>query len=311
MEKGKTNPVKTLIVLTGPTGVGKTELSLNLAESLASPIISCDSRQIFREIPVGTAAPTEEQLHRVRHYFVGCKSIHEYYSAAKYETDVISLLDNELFKSNDTVLMTGGSMLYIDAVCRGIDDMPDVDENLRKNLVQRYNTEGIDNILAELKLLDPEYYSKVDLKNHKRVIHGLEICLMTGKPYSQFRTGKIKKRSFDIIKICLDRDRNDLYKRIDNRVENMIESGLLDEAAALYEFRSLNSLNTVGYKEIFAYMDGNCSLDEAVNNIRNNTHKYARKQLTWFRKDPVYKWFHADDNDDVIKYLSENHHFIL
>lgn len=311
MEKGKTNPVKKLIVLTGPTGVGKTELSLNLAESLYSPIISCDSRQIFHEIPVGTAAPTEEQLHRVRHYFVGCKSIHEYYSAAKYETDVISLLDNELFKSNDTVLMTGGSMLYIDAVCRGIDDMPDVDENLRKDLIQRYNAEGIDNILAELKLLDPEYYMKVDLKNHKRVIHGLEICLMTGRPYSQFRTGKTKQRSFDIIKVCLDRDRNDLYKRIDNRVDNMIKSGLLEEAAALYEFRSLNSLNTVGYKEIFAYMDGNCSLDEAVNNIRNNTHKYARKQLTWFRKDPDYKWFHADNKDDVIKYLSDNHHLIL
>lgn len=311
MEKGKSNPVKTLIVLTGPTGVGKTNLSLNLAESLSSPIISCDSRQIFREIPVGTAAPTEEQLNRVRHYFIGCKSVHEYYSAAKYETEVISLLDNDLFKSNDTVLMTGGSMLYIDAVCRGIDDMPDVDENLRKDLIQRYNTEGIDNLLAELKLLDPEYYLKVDLKNHKRVIHGLEICLMTGKPYSQYRTGKIKQRSFDIIKICLDRERNDLYKRIDDRVENMIKSGLLDEAAALYEFRSLNSLNTVGYKEIFAYMDGLCTLDEAVNNIRNNTHKYARKQLTWFRKDPDYKWFNADNNDEVIRYLSENHHFIL
>jgi tRNA dimethylallyltransferase len=311
MEKGKSDPVKTLIVLTGPTGVGKTDLSLHLAESLGSPIISCDSRQIYREIPIGTAAPTIDQLMRVKHYFVGCKSVHDYYSAAKFEVDVINLLDNELFKSSDTILMTGGSMMYIDAVCRGIDDMPDVDEKLRKDLVKRYENEGIDNLLAELKLLDPNYYMKVDLKNHKRIIHGLEICLMTGKPYSKFRTGKAKQRSFEIIKICLNRDRKDLYNRIDARVEKMIKDGLMDEAAEMYKIRDLNSLNTVGYKEIFAYMDGSCTKDEAITNIKNNTHKYARKQLTWFRKDLSYNWFNADENDNVVKYLSDNYHLIL
>jgi tRNA dimethylallyltransferase len=286
--------MKTLVVLTGPTGVGKTELSLRIAEALGSPVLSCDSRQIFRETAIGTAAPTPAQLTRVKHHFIAERSIHDYYSAAKFEADVLALLD-ALFLSHDTILMTGGSMMYIDAVCKGIDDMPDVDEQLRQDLLRRFQKEGLDGILAELKMLDPLYYEQVDRKNHKRVIHGLEICLMTGKPFSDFRKNTIKPRPFNIVKICLNRDRSELYARIDQRVTEMLEEGLEAEARSLFPFRHLNALNTVGYKEMFTWFDGLCTLEEAATNIRNNTHKYARKQLTWFRRDTDYHWFHPDD----------------
>jgi len=295
--------MKTLVVLTGPTGVGKTELSLRIAEALGSPVLSCDSRQLFREIPIGTAAPTAEQLQRVRHYFVADHSIHDYYSAARFETDVLALLENELFPSHDTILMTGGSMMYIDAVCKGIDDMPDVDGQLRLDLLEQYQKEGLESILAQLKLLDPEYYGQVDRKNPKRVIHGLEICLMTGKPFSSFRSSSAKKRPFNIVKICLNRDRTELYSRIDQRVLQMMEQGLYQEARLLYPFRSLNALNTVGFKELFAHFDGSITLEEAIVRIQNNTHKYARKQLTWFRRDKDYHWFHPDQTSEINELL--------
>lgn len=295
--------MKTLVVLTGPTGTGKTELSLSIAESIGSPVISCDSRQIFREMSIGTAAPTSEQLNRVKHYFIGVRSIHDYYSAARFETDVLELLESRPFHSKNTVLMTGGSMLYIDAVCNGIDDMPDVDEELRKDLIAQYEEEGLDSILAQLKILDPVYYEQVDRKNHKRVIHGLEICLMSGKPFSSFRKEKTKERPFKILKICLNRERAELYSRIDRRVLEMINLGLIEEARRLYPLRSLNALNTVGYKELFAHFDGSCTLEKAIVNIQNNTHKYARKQLTWFRRDPGYHWFHPDDKNGIMNCL--------
>jgi tRNA dimethylallyltransferase len=298
--------MKNLLVLTGPTGVGKTELSLSMAEIIGSPIISCDSRQIFREMSIGTAAPTNAQIERVKHYFIGVHSIHDYYSAAKFETDVLELLERKPLLSKDTILMTGGSMLYIDAVCNGIDEMPDVDEEIRKKLVIQYEEEGLDSILAQLKVLDPVYYEHVDRKNHKRVIHGLEICLMTGKPFSSFRKEKAKERPFKILKICLNRERAELYSRIDQRVLEMIDLGLVEEAQSLYPFRSLNALNTVGYKELFTYFEGSCTLEEAIVNIQNNTHKYARKQLTWFRRDPAYNWFHPDDIEGIRSCIVSN-----
>jgi len=295
--------MKTLVVLTGPTGVGKTELSLRIAEALGSPVLSCDSRQLFRELPIGTAAPSEEQLQRVKHYFIGTHSIHDYYSAAKFETDVLDLLENELFLKQDTIVMTGGSMMYIDAACKGIDDMPNIDKHVRQNLMDRFQKEGLEPILAQLKDLDPEYHAQVDQKNYKRVIHGLEVCLMTGKTFSSFRQNSTKKRSFNMVKICLNRDRTELYQRIDQRVLEMMQQGLLEEARSLYPFRTLNALNTVGYKELFDHFDGTLTLDEAIVRIQFNTHKYARKQLTWFRKDTDYQWFHPENITEIGQYL--------
>lgn len=292
--------MKTLVVLTGPTGVGKTELSLRLAEALGSPVLSCDSRQIFREMSIGTAAPTAEQLARVPHYFIATKSIHEPYSAAKFETEVLALLET-LFEDHDAVLMTGGSMMYIDAVCKGIDDMPDVDPAIRAELADRYRTEGLEPLLEELRQLDPLYYEQVDRQNHKRVLHGLEICRMTGLPFSSFRRDKAKERTFRILKICLNRDRQELYDRIDRRVDDMMQQGLENEARGLYPFRHLNALNTVGYKEMFDYFEGKTSLDQAITALKYNTHKYVRKQLTWFRRDPDYHWFHPDETDKIEK----------
>ena len=294
--------MKTLVVLTGPTGVGKTELSLRLAEALGSPILNCDSRQIFREMSIGTAAPTPEQLSRVRHYFIATKSIHEPYSAAKFEIEALTLL-NTLFSSHETLLMTGGSMMYIDAVCKGIDDMPDVDPQVRAELAALYQEQGLAPILKELQRLDPIYFDQVDKKNHKRVIHGLELCRMTGLPFSSFRKDKAKVRPFNIVKICLNRDRQELYNRIDQRVDEMMAQGLEAEARNLYPFKALNALNTVGYKEMFAWFDGKCTLEEATQTLKYNTHQYARKQLTWFRKDSGYHWFHPDDVDIIDKIM--------
>jgi len=252
---------------------------------------------------IGTAAPTAAELSRVTHYFIGSINMHDRYSAARFEVDVLSLL-NELFSTHDTVLMTGGSMMYIDAVCNGIDDMPDVDPILRTELQARLKEEGLDALLAELSTLDPVYYARVDKSNPKRVLHGLEICLMTGKPFSSFHLHTPKQRPFNIIKICLNMDRTLLYERIDKRVLQMVNNGLVEEARFLYPFKHLNALNTVGYKELFDYFDGQGTLDEAVTKIQFNTHKYARKQLTWFRRDPAYHWF-APDDFDAIKALIE------
>lgn len=296
------NDKKTLIVLIGPTGVGKTDLSIKIAEKYGSPIISADSRQLYSDLKIGTAAPTEEYLKRVKHYFVGTLKLTDYYSAAQYESEVISLLE-ELFKTNDTILLTGGSMMYIDAICKGIDDIPTVDNETRQMMMEKYEKEGLERLCAELKLLDPEYYSIVDLKNPKRVIHALEICYMTGKSYTSFRTGNRKQRPFDIIKIGLCRDREELYDRINKRVDIMINDGLVDEVKSVYQYKNLNSLNTVGYKEIIQYLEGNCTLEFAIEKIKQNSRIYSRKQMTWFKRDNDIKWFHPDREDEIMEYI--------
>lgn len=296
------NDKKTLIVLIGPTGVGKTDLSIKIAEKYGSPIISADSRQLYSDLKIGTAAPTEEYLKRIKHYFVGTLKLTDYYSAAQYESEVISLLE-ELFKNNDTILLTGGSMMYIDAICKGIDDIPTVDNETRQMMMEKYEKEGLERLCAELKLLDPEYYSIVDLKNPKRVIHALEICYMTGKTYTSFRTGNRKQRPFDIIKIGLCRDREELYDRINKRVDIMINDGLVDEVKSVYQYKNLNSLNTVGYKEIIQYLEGNCTLEFAIEKIKQNSRIYSRKQMTWFKRDNEIKWFHPDREDEIMEYI--------
>lgn len=295
--------MKTLFVIVGPTGVGKTSLCLKVAEHLNTVIINADSRQVFKEIPVGTAAPTKDERKSIRHFFVGNLHINEYYNASKYEQDVLKLL-NILFKYKDNVIMSGGSMMYVDAVCKGIDDIPSVDDNIRKTLQERFDKEGLSGISKELALLDPDYYAIVDKNNHKRIIHALEICLSTGKPYSSFRKNTTKERPFRIIKIGLNMDRQRLYERIDLRVEQMIHDGLIQEALNVYEYKDLNALNTVGYKETSEYLDGLCTLDNAIFRIKSNTHKYCRKQLTWFRRDPNIHWFSPDNIEEIINYIN-------
>ena len=296
--------MKTLVVLLGPTGVGKTALSLALAERLSSPILSADSRQLYSEIPIGTAAPTKEEQQRVRHYFIGTHQLTDYYSAAQYEMDVMNLTE-ELFKTHETLLLTGGSMMYIDAVCKGIDDIPTVDDITRRTLLNRYETEGLEPLVSELRLLDPEYYNIVDLKNPKRVIHALEICYMTGRTYTSFRTQTTKVRPFRIIKIGLQRDREDLYERINCRVDQMVKDGLVAEARRVYPYRHLNSLNTVGYKELFAHFDGACTLEFAIEKIKQNSRIYSRKQTTWYRRDKDIHWFHPDDEEGIVECLEK------
>lgn len=296
--------MKTLIVLIGPTGVGKTELSFSIAEKYNTPIISSDSRQLYADLKIGTAAPTEEQLRRVKHYFIGTLKLTDYYSAAQYESDVLKL-SNELFKQHDVLLMTGGSMMYIDAVCKGIDDIPTVDAETRAQMLQHYEEVGLEEICKELKLLDPEYYSIVDLKNPKRVIHALEICYMTGRTYTSFRTRNIKERPFHILKIGLNREREELYERINKRVDQMINDGLVEEARKVYEFRELNSLNTVGYKELFNYFNGEWTLDFAIEKIKQNSRIYSRKQMTWFKRDSEITWFHPEQKDEIIEFINK------
>lgn len=293
---------KNLIIILGPTGIGKTDLSLEIAEKYNTEIISSDSRQIYKNMPIGTAAPDESQLRRVKHHFVGIMSPDTYYSAAQFETDVINLLQ-ELFIRHDNVIMTGGSMMYIDAVCKGIDDIPTIDAETRSILIERYQKEGLDNLCAELKLLDPEYYSIADIKNPKRVIHALEVCYMTGKTYTSFRKREKKERPFNIIKVGLRREREELYDRINKRVNMMIGQGLIEEVKRLTEYKKLNALNTVGYKEIFKYLDGEYSLDFAIEKIKQNTRIYSRKQMTWFKKDPEIEWFHPDEKEKIFEYL--------
>ena len=292
----------TLIVLIGPTGVGKTELSLRLAEHFHTSIVSADSRQLYADLKIGTAAPTSEQLNRVPHYLVGTLKLTDYYSAARYEEEALATLDN-LFRQHDTVILTGGSMMYIDAICKGIDDIPTVDTETRELMLQRYETEGLEKLCAELKLLDPEYYRIVDLKNPKRVIHALEICYMTGKTYTSFRTQQKKQRPFRIIKVGLTRDRAELYDRINRRVDIMIEEGLLEEARNVYPYRTLNSLNTVGYKEMFNYLDGTWELPFAIEKIKQNSRIYSRKQMTWFKRDEEIRWFHPEQETEILSYL--------
>ena len=285
--------MKTLLVLLGPTGVGKTELSLQLAERIGCPIINADSRQIYKDISIGTAAPTAEELARVRHFFVHTLPLDAYYSAAEYEKDVLALLD-DLFRQHDTVILSGGSMMYIDAVTKGIDDIPTVDEETRSLLKQRLEQEGLDQLLQELRLLDPAHYEVVDKRNPKRVVHALEVCYMTGKPYSSFRTNTQKERPFRIVKFGLQRNRESLFARINARADAMMQQGFLDEARQVYPLRHLNSLNTVGYKELFHVLDGEWELPMAVERIKKNTRVYAKKQMTWYKKETDIHWLDAD-----------------
>ena len=292
----------TLIVLIGPTGVGKTELSLSIAEHFKTCIVSADSRQLYADLKIGTAAPTPDQLARVPHHFVGTLRLTDYYSAAQYEAEVMVKLE-ELFQQNDVVVLTGGSMMYVDAICKGIDDIPTVDKETRELMIQRYEEEGLEKLCSELKLLDPKYYQIVDLKNPKRVIHALEICYMTGKTYTSFRTREIKKRPFRIIKIGLTREREELYNRINRRVDEMMEKGLLEEARSVAEYKHLNSLNTVGYKEIFKYIDGEWPLDFAIEKIKQNSRIYSRKQMTWFKRDTEISWFHPEKKEEIMNHI--------
>ena len=285
--------MKTLVVLIGPTGVGKTELSLSLAEHLQCPILNADSRQIFKDIEIGTAAPTADELARVKHYFVHTLPLDGYYSAAQYEEDVLNIL-GEVFAEGDVAIMSGGSMMYVDAVTKGIDDIPTVDDEVRSLIAHRLATEGLDPLLAELKILDPSYYEVVDHHNHKRVVHALEICYMTGATYSSLRVNKVKERPFRIIKFGLMRERASLFSRINRRVDMMMQQGFMDEAQRVYHLRHLNSLNTVGYKELFNVIDGTWELPMAVERIKKNTRVYAKKQMTWYKRDEDIHWLNAD-----------------
>lgn len=300
---------KTLVVVLGPTGVGKTELCLRIAEHLNVPIINADSRQIFAELPIGTAAPTQEQQRRVFHYFVGNHHLDDYYSASIYESEVLQLLSSLFSNGHDIALLTGGSMMYIDAVCNGIDDIPTINDDIRETMKQRLAHEGLEALVEELKRLDPEHWSIVDRNNPRRVVHALEICKQTGRTYSSFRTNTAKERPFNILKIGLDRPREELYNRINNRVVQMIEEGLEEEARSVLPMRSYNSLNTVGYKELFAYFDGDITRDEAIRQIQSNTRRYMRKQLTWFRKDKTIKWFSPENIEEILKYIDNTINF--
>ena len=297
---------KTLIVITGPTAVGKTALCLDIAQHFGIPIINADSRQIYKELKIGTASPTSEQLQLVPHYFVGSLSLTDYYSASLFEQQVLEILSRQ-FRSHDFALMAGGSMMYIDAVCDGIDDIPTVDDVTRETLKRRLAQEGLEALVEQLKELDPEYYEIVDRQNPRRVVHGLEICLMTGKTYTSFRKREKKERPFRIVKIGLNRPREELYDRINQRVDQMMQQGLLEEAKALYPMRQMNALNTVGYKELFDYLDGRWPLEEAVERIKGNTRRYARKQLTWYKKDPQIRWFHPNEKEQIISYISQDY----
>lgn len=294
--------MKTLIVILGPTGIGKTETSINIAEHFSIPIINADSRQIFSEIPVGTAAPTLAERQRVRHYFVGNHHINEYYSAAMYEQDALELI-GQLFIHSDIALLSGGSMMYIDAVCNGIDDIPTVTDKIRLQMKERLEKEGLSSLVEELRTLDPEHWAIVDKNNPRRVVHALEICHSTGKTYSSFRTNTIKQRPFKIIKIGLRAERDVLYSRINQRVLKMVDQGLIDEARRMYPYRNLNALNTVGYKELFEHFDGLTTLDEAIYKIQSNTRRYCRKQLTWYKKDETVKWFSPQNVKEIINYI--------
>ncbi|MBP1663042.1 MAG: tRNA delta(2)-isopentenylpyrophosphate transferase [Bacteroidetes bacterium] len=299
--------MNTLIVITGPTGVGKTNISLQLAEKFGCPVISADSRQFYRELKIGTAAPSEEELQRVKHYFIGTHSIFDEYNAGQYEEDVIGLLD-ELFKKHDVVLLVGGSMMYVDAVCNGLDNIPTVDIETRRFWQKEYAAKGLEFIQNELRRLDEKHYHEVDLKNPKRILHALEICTMTGNSYSDLRTGERKKRNFDILKIGLNLPRPELYERINRRVDLMMEAGLLKEASQFYPYKHLNTLNTVGYKEIYAFMDGEWDIETAISMIKQNSRRYAKRQLTWFNRDTEINWFRPDDEKNIPDFINSQLH---
>ncbi len=293
---------KTLIVIIGPTGIGKTDLGVFLARKLDTEIISADSRQFYKELKIGTAVPSDEELATAKHHFIAHLSIHDYYNASTFEFAAIDLL-KDLFQRRDEVLMVGGSGMYVDAVCRGIDDLPEIDQEIRSSLEKKYQEEGIESLRFELKKLDPEYYDVVDLRNPKRILKGLEICMMTGKTYTSFRKSIKKERDFDILKIGLTMDREKLYERIEKRVDLMVEQGLIEEAKEFYPFKHLNSLNTVGYKELFAHFKGEYDLDKAIDLIKRNSRRYAKRQLSWFNRDKEINWFDRDEKDKIWEFV--------
>lgn len=292
---------KVLIVLAGPTGVGKTDAAIELAGKLGTEIISADSRQIYKEMCIGTAVPEKSQLEAIPHHFIQNKSIHQNFNASDFEFEVIELL-NSLFKKHNKIILAGGSGLYIDAVIKGIDDLPKIDPEVRKQLQNRIEIEGLEGLRRDLKLLDPVSYHSIDLKNPKRLQKALEICLITGKPYSEFLKGSPKERNFSVNKIALNIERGELYHRINQRVNQMIDKGLVAEAENLLKYKNLNPLNTVGYKEIFMFLEGEISLERAIELIQNNSRRYARKQITWFRKGDDYKWFNPKEMESILKY---------
>ncbi|MFC2719595.1 MAG: tRNA (adenosine(37)-N6)-dimethylallyltransferase MiaA [Bacteroidota bacterium] len=298
--------MNTLFVILGPTGVGKTDLSIEVASMLGTSVISCDSRQIYRELSIGVASPSPEQLAAVKHYFIATRSVDEHYSAGQYELDALPIIESEM-AANGCAVMVGGSMLYIDAVCRGIDDIPTIDEELRRSVRRIYDEQGIEEVRRRLRLLDPQHYAEVDLRNVKRMLHALEVCYQTGQPFSKLRTGGIKRRSFEIVKIGLDCPREVLYDNIDRRVLKMIQQGLEQEVRSVSDKRHLNALNTVGYKEMFAYLDGEYDLDRAIELIQRNTRHYAKKQLSWFKRYGDVQWFSPYDRQRILDMLSIRH----
>jgi len=296
--------MKTLIVVVGPTGVGKSAISLQLALHYHTGIISADSRQIYRELSIGTAVPSPKDLEDVAHYFIQTKSIHDYYNVSEYETEALMLI-SRLFETMNPLILTGGSMLYVDTLCKGIDDIPTVSPEIREEVIEWYKKNGLEALQQKLLEIDPEYYLIVDLNNPKRLLHAVEIHQMTGKPFTSFRKNIVRERPFRILKIGINQDRKVLYERINERVDLMIESGLLEEAKTVYPHRKLNSMNTVGYKELFAYLDGTCTLEEAIDLIKRNTRKYARKQLTWFRGDPEINWFEPNQVQEILSFTEQ------
>ena len=294
----------TLVILLGPTGIGKTDLGIDIALHFNSEIISCDSRQFYREMSIGTAVPNREQLRKVKHHFIRNISITDYYSASRFEKEFISLV-SKLFVHHNILLMVGGSGLYIDAACGKMDQIPDADPSVREKYLNKFQREGLESIRADLKLLDPEYYRMVDLKNHKRIIRALEICETTGKPYSLFLQNKGREREFSIIKIGLRIDRQELYRRINERVDKMIDKGLEKEASELIGYRNYNALNTVGYRELFRYFDGEISREKAIDLIKRNSRRYAKRQITWWARDDEIKWFHPKEKEEIIEHIEE------
>jgi tRNA dimethylallyltransferase len=293
---------KKLIVITGPTGIGKTRVGIEIARHYSTEIVSSDSRQIFKELTIGTAVPEPEELEAVKHHFIHTHSITEKYNASRYETEVLALLE-QLYRTHEVLVMVGGSMLYIDAICKGIDNMPDADREIRAELKKQFDENGIEALRLQLKTLDPEYYKTVDLRNPNRIIHALEISIQTGLPYSSFRSNQTKKRPFEIIKIALNCDRAILHKRINLRVDKMVENGLEKEARKVYPQKELNALNTVGYREWFAYFDGEITREKAIELIKRNSRRYARKQITWFRKDENVVWFEPNQTKEIIRFI--------
>lgn len=297
--------MKKLIVISGPTGIGKTDLSIDIALEFNTEIISSDSRQVYKELKIGTAVPSDDQLKKVKHHLIGHKSVYDYYNASMFEVEVLELLNN-LFVDHNEVIMTGGSGMYINAVCNGIDELPDIDMEIRNDLIEKHKKEGIESLRMQLKMLDPESYQKIDLKNAKRILKALEVSLQTGKPYSSFLLGNKKERDFEIIKIGLQRDRAELYERINIRVDQMVEEGLVDEAQQFYKDRNLNSLNTVGYKELFEHFDGTITLEKAIELIKRNSRHYAKRQISWFARDKEIVWFNPENFNEIINFIKSH-----